>query len=239
LSPPVINIPWEVWGPQSTRWFEECISTDWQHAIYGLRTVESVSVPKRKDRNVAASGPSSPPTQPANPPIFSGAASARVTYKSAVQAIEGSSLTMTVDVTEESITTDDQLPSIQEDSANEDEESDDHNLANGIPRERNLLRIRDFNPYSFTRAFEPFGSEASNGKGKYKARWRAPRLVTESSKTCVKGVFTRDIESSLPYMEVVSEDTFEVTDVMMDDCRLLLLKRGQGGKLKRVEVLMM
>ena len=37
-------------------------------------------------------------------------------------------------------------------------------------------------------------------------------------------MFTKDIISSLPYVEVVSEQTFEVTDVMMDDCRMLLLK---------------
>ena len=133
---------------------------------------------------------------------------------------------MTVDVTEESVTTDDQLASTQEDSADENEESEDDNVMNLIPRvpmERSLLRIRDFNPYSFTNVSD-FGSETFNGKGKHKARWRAPRLVTETSKTSAKGVFTRDIESSLPYMEVVSEDTFEVTDVMMDDCRLLLLE---------------
>jgi len=52
-------------------------------------------------------------------------------------------------------------------------------------------------------------------------------------------VFKKDIVSWLPYTEVVSEETFEVTDVMMDDCRLLLLKRGQMGKLESVEVLMM
>jgi hypothetical protein len=225
---PGVNIPWEVWGPQSTRWFEECISTDWQHAIYGLRTVESIRVPKRRDRNFTTPGPSSPPTQPANLSIAS-SNSTKVTYKSvAVQATERSFSATTVDVTEESVTTDDQLPSTQEDSADENEESEDDNVTNLIPRvpmERSLLRIRDFNPYSFTKVSD-FGSETLNGKGKHKARWRAPRLVTETSKTSAKGVFTRDIESSLPYMEVVSEDTFEVTDVMMDDCRLLLLEVG-------------
>ena len=225
---PGVNIPWEVWGPQSTRWFEECISTDWQHAIYGLRTVESIKVPKRRDRNFTTSGPPSLPTQAAIPSTAS-SNSTKVTYKSvAIQATEGSSSVTTVDVTEESVTTDDQMPSTREDSTNEDEESEDDNVTNLIPRvpmERSLLRIRDFNPYSFTKVSD-FGSETLNGKGKHKARWRAPRLVTETSKTSAKGVFTRDIESSLPYMEVVSEDTFEVTDVMMDDCRLLLLEVG-------------
>ena len=140
---------------------------------------------------------------------------------------------MTVDITEESVTTYDQLPT-QENSADENEESEDDNVTNLIPRvpmERSLLRIRDFNPYSFTKVSD-FGPETMDGKGKHKARWHAPRLVTETSKTSAKGVFTRDIESSLPYMEVVSEDTFEVTDVMMDDCRLLLLEVGSSFFLK-------
>ena len=223
---PGVNIPWEVWGPQSTRWFEECISTDWQHAIYGLRTVECIRVPKRRDRNFTTPGPSSPLAQPANRSVAS-SNSTKVTYKSvAVQATEGSSSATTVDVTEESVITVDQLPSTREDSADENEESEDDNvLIPRVPVERSMLRIRDFNPYSFTKVSD-FGSETLNGKGKHKARWRAPRLVTETSKTSAKGVFTRDIESSLPYMEVVSEDTFEVTDVMMDDCRLLLLEVG-------------
>ena len=208
---PGVYIPWEVWGPQSTRWFEECI-TDWQHAIYGLRTVESVGVTKWRDGD-SNTNLSSPPTQPGNLSMPNGPTSNGVAYKSvAVQATEGSSATM-VDVVEE-------LPSIQDDDANENA-----GIAAGsnvTPRERSLLRIRDFNPYSFPNEFHRL--ETLNGKGKHKARWRAPRLVTESSTTSVKGVFKHDIESSLPYMEVVSEDTFEVTDVMMDDCRLLLLK---------------
>jgi hypothetical protein len=220
-----VTIPWEVWGPQSTRWFEECISTDWQHAIYGLRTVESIKVPKRRDRNFTTPAPSSP-TQPANPSIASSdwTNSTKVIYKSvAIQATEGSSSVMSVDITEESVTRDDPLFSTQESNTDDSEDDIVTNFIPRVPMERSLLRIRDFNPYSFTEVSD-FGSEILNGKGKHKARWRAPRLVTETSKTSAKGVFTRDIESSLPYMEVVSEDTFEVTDVMMDDCRLLLLE---------------
>ncbi|KAF8802264.1 hypothetical protein BYT27DRAFT_7244898 [Phlegmacium glaucopus] len=230
-----VFVPWEVWGPQSTRWFEECLSTDWQHAIYGLRTVESICYTKRRGLNFTTTRPPPPATQPGNPSKSNGTTSNKPIYKSVmVQATEGPTSAMAVNSAEESVTTSDQLPSTQEDSPNE--ESEDSQVANAFLGERNFLRIRDFNPYSFTRVSEP---DTSNGKGKHKARWRAPRLVTETSKTSVKGVFTRDIESSLPYMEVISEDAFEVTDVMMDDCRLLLLQRGQGGKLNRVEVLMM
>jgi hypothetical protein len=62
------------------------------------------------------------------------------------------------------------------------------------------------------------------GQGKASKSWSRRRVVREPSTTPVKGVFKQDIVSSLPYTEVVSEETFEVTDVMMDDCRLLLLK---------------
>jgi hypothetical protein len=55
-------------------------------------------------------------------------------------------------------------------------------------------------------------------------QWGKRRVVREPSVTPVRGVFKRDVVSWLPYTEVVSEETFEVTDVMMDDCRLLLLK---------------
>ncbi|CAA7268241.1 unnamed protein product [Cyclocybe aegerita] len=60
-SSPVQPIPWEVWGPKNTRWFEECLSTDWQHAIYGLRTVESVRL------RLGPDGGLSPTTAPHTP----------------------------------------------------------------------------------------------------------------------------------------------------------------------------
>ena len=33
---------WHEWGPLNTRWFQDLLSTNWQHAIHGLRTVECV-----------------------------------------------------------------------------------------------------------------------------------------------------------------------------------------------------
>jgi hypothetical protein len=128
---------------------------------------------------------------------------------------------------------------------NPNNNNDGGNGGAGVPpNQRRYLRIRDFNPYSFTSTAEAFGgserhTHTTKGKGKQKTRWNVPRLVTAPSTTPVKGVFVHDIVSSLPYMEVISQDTFEVTDVMMDDARLLLLKRGLAGKLKRVDVLMM
>jgi hypothetical protein len=54
--------------------------------------------------------------------------------------------------------------------------------------------------------------------------WRSPKVVTEVSRVPVNGVFKYDIMSSLPYVETVSDETYDVTDVMMDDSRVLLLK---------------
>lgn len=51
-----------------------------------------------------------------------------------------------------------------------------------------------------------------------------PRLISDTTTLKTRGVFEHDIVSSLPYVEVVSEETFEVTDVMMDECRVVLLK---------------
>jgi hypothetical protein len=86
------------------------------------------------------------------------------------------------------------------------------------------LRLRDFNPYSVKQRLAE--QQFIDKKGKKKMDWREPYVVTERSTMDVKGIFKHDITSWLPYVEVVSEETFEVTDVMMDDCRLLLLRVG-------------
>ena len=235
--PPDVSIPWDIWGPESTRWFEECLSTDWQHAIYGLRTVESVS-PKGNNIFPPGTGPfyadaavqvdeTSAPSAPAVPSDSQGvfiAPSAAPAYPG-VDA--GVSANPPVNNNTTTVTT--------FNNNNPNNNPNNHNGMNGPPaaalpqNQRRYLRLRDFNPYSFTSTAEAFGGSerhvhASKGKGKQKALWNMPRLVTAPSTTPVKGVFEHDIVSSLPYMEVTSQDTFEVTDVMMDDARLLLLK---------------
>lgn len=200
-SPAAVYVPWEVWGPQSTRWFEECLSTDWQHAIYGLRTVESIIANKksRPARHLSpgvslsavgnGTGAPHPPTQ--------------THVHMSMQVDSGPSSPMSA-------------AERQDNAAGEAHE--------GPRDQRRLLRIRDFNPYSLAQSAAEATEGNSKGKGKNKNRWRASRLVTEPSTTPVHGVFKQDIVSWLPYTEVVSEESFEVTDVMMDDCRLLLLK---------------
>lgn len=196
------NIPWDVWGPQNTRWFNGNWRTDWQHATYGLRTADSVRVRKRS----STSGKSKPNTQ---------------------NQVE-----------------------IESDSASDFEldeeigfggEEDEAEIFNDGPGPLRILRVRDYNSYSITQASEYLGNGvdptrvdtehplfkcgAWNGKGKARAPGNSRlRVVTEPSITSVHGVYKEDIKSCLPYVEVLSKEKFDVTDVMLDDRRLLLLK---------------
>jgi hypothetical protein len=65
------------------------------------------------------------------------------------------------------------------------------------------------------------------------------RVVMEPSTVRVQDAFEKDVTSSLPYMEVESEEVFEVTGVMMDGERILLPKKGEGGQLEEIDVLIM
>ena len=127
-------IPWEIWGPHNTRWFSENISTDWQHALHGYRTIE---VMDPEPSNTTAPLVSQP-----------------------------------------------------------------------------KLRVRDFNPYALA-SMKVDGDDCKSQRG---------RVVREPSTIPAREVFAQDVVSHLPYREIVSEETFDVTDVMMDDSRILLLK---------------
>lgn len=246
-------VPWEVWGPSSTRWFEECLSTDWQHAIYGLRAVESVEVSKmaaerqfpihtwptgrqadedegRDDTDTASTAAS----QGVQTFIGSGAAASTST------GVGTASTTTTAGVHG---TQNPPVPPLATGGAGggagmvggaapANAGTQPQNLAAlagalAAParRERRFLRLRDFNPYAQTKAarLETRDHAVFKGKGKIRSLWRAPKVVKEMSRVNTGGVFKYDIMSSLPYVETVSDETFDVTDVMMDDSRLLLL----------------
>ncbi|KAF8879650.1 hypothetical protein CPB84DRAFT_1817387 [Gymnopilus junonius] len=234
----VQTVPWDVWGPQSTRWFEECLSTDWQHAVYGLRTVESLDPAKH------AKLPS-PFDEIIEQHLHQAASEPSQTPSYASVGIQTGSPTNGVIASPSSDVVNDgppQLNGVASSSFTDSSSSHHASVGNQADRSRRrYLRLRDFNPYSFERAVDLSDKRNVKGKGKSERTtlWRRPRLVVEPSTTDVKGVFKNDIVSSLPYMEIISEEAFEVTDVMMDDCRLLLLKRGESGKLKQVDVLMM
>ncbi|KAE9408016.1 hypothetical protein BT96DRAFT_971050 [Gymnopus androsaceus JB14] len=230
---PILPIPWEVWGPQSTRWFRECLSKDWQHSIYGLRTVDCVLDRAGLD-----------------------------------------SLIHREDAGKESVSSDDD--SVNEDNDGEDSDAEDFVFINDVAISAGdiesshmgragplpkFLRVRDFNPYSVSKATEelamdveeppspPISLSSSTSSHSHlcdgqevshdivRDRGGYQRVVTGPSKVNVRGVFRKNIVSCLPYVEVVSEDTFSANEVMLDDCRLLLLKRGRRGKLKSINIL--
>ncbi|KJA25538.1 hypothetical protein HYPSUDRAFT_37528 [Hypholoma sublateritium FD-334 SS-4] len=253
--PPNTKIPWDVWGPQSTRWFEECRSTDWQHAIYGLRSVDSIDPNHNMHRSNTVNINPMPP--PANTLVAATTSRGTGSGSSSILALSSqpnghtggavassSSAATTADspvgqATLQALETSeagDQSQGQGEGTAPAPEEHADDD--SDAPPTRRYLRMRDFNPYVFVDG-ESTSVCSAKAKKIDEAAWREPHLVTEPSTMHVKGVFTKDIVSALPYMEIISKDMFEVTDVMMDDCRLLLLQRGEAGKLKRVEVLML
>lgn len=231
-----VIVPWDVWGPQSTRWFEECLSTDWQHAVYGTRAVESVR-------------PENHPEYVKSPAV--------VLNTSDVDAGPSTAATSTSNQDQDPATH--AGPSQQTDSqplqddAGGDDDADNQDGRSSSPQR--FLRIRNFNPFVFKdrdllqnglsspesedEFFDREIAHVAEYRGRSRiisrrkqramdrprvARWDKPRLVTQPSTTPVKGVFSHDIMSWLPYTEVISENTYEVTDVMMDDSRLLLLK---------------
>ncbi|KAJ7869197.1 hypothetical protein B0H14DRAFT_3440898 [Mycena olivaceomarginata] len=240
-------VPWDAWGPAHTRWFDEALSTDWQHALYGLKTVECID-------------PANPPRPvPANPgevgarfdddgdggaggasQAEAGAASQQHEGRGAIHTVADLLNGVAFDVVDDDCVDELMRPRPRPSQAN--------------------LRIRDYNPHSLLLSpeeeAEALGApspeaaaedETGKGKGKGKEKAREPacefqwtrRIVTTSSTTPSRGVFVKDIVSSLPYSEVVSKEKFKVTDVMMDHCRVLLMQRGQAGRLKGIDVLTM
>ncbi|KAJ6495322.1 hypothetical protein C8R45DRAFT_167378 [Mycena sanguinolenta] len=224
----VQTIPWDEWGPQNTRWFDERLSTDWQHALYGLKTIECIT-PSDLQRPVAATVGDA------------GAPFDEVDYDDPDPALVDPQTLPTVTHLLNGVAFD----------VVDDERVDISGLRRA-PVQRSL-RIRDYNPHSLRFLSEETTSGTDenrvdrevNGKGKGKGTATdcepkgTRRIVTTPSRTPSRGVFLNDIISSLPYSEVVSTEKFDVTDVMMDHRRVLLMQRGKAGKLKGIDVLTM
>ena len=139
---------WHEWGPQNTRWFQDLLSTNWQHAIHGLRTVECVPVGERNG-DVHAHG----------------------------------------------------------------HQHWEHTTGT------HKLRIRDFNPNIIRGAIAAKRGGKEDGD---KNKWKV--VATKNSVENTKNVFEEEIWSALPYREVVTEETVQVAEVMMDESRILLIK---------------
>lgn len=139
---------WEEWGPQNTRWFQDQLSTNWQHAIHGLRTVECVPVGERNgDAHVHG------------------------------------------------------------------HQHWEHTTGT------HKLRIRDFNPNVVR---DTVAVKRDGRKDKDKNKWKV--VTAKDTVENTANVFEEEIWSALPYREVVTEETVQVAEVMMDECRILLIK---------------
>ncbi|GAW05157.1 hypothetical protein LENED_006997 [Lentinula edodes] len=230
-----IPIPWEAWGPQNTRWFLEHLSKDWQRSIYGLRTADCVV-----DR----------------------AALEGLLHRDDSRDLNGNSEYRHGDSDSDNEDNGGDESDEDEDAFIFDEAAGDIESQLGctstLPK---FLRIRDFNPYSISKALEEeeeipgtqdpplprtpcspsYDVQEIGGCSPDMIRDRGGyrRVVNGPTKVNVRGVFRENIVSCLPYVEVISKDTFNVNEIMMDDCRLLLIKRGRGQKLKTINVLTM
>ncbi|KAF8830480.1 hypothetical protein HHX47_DHR2000810 [Lentinula edodes] len=215
-----LPIPWEAWGPQNTRWFLEHLSKDWQRSIYGLRTADCVV-----DR----------------------AALEGLLHRDGSRDLSGNSENRHGD-------SDSDNEGNGGDESDEDEDAFIFDEAVGdiesqlgctstLPK---FLRVRDFNPYSISKALEEeeeipgtqdpplprtpcspsYDVQEIGGCSPDMIRDRGGyrRVVNGPTKVNVRGVFRENIVSCLPYVEVISKDTFNVNEIMMDDCRLLLIK---------------
>ncbi|PFH48704.1 hypothetical protein AMATHDRAFT_149261 [Amanita thiersii Skay4041] len=124
-----------------------------------------------------------------------------------------------------------------------DEDDEAEELDNGLGL-RSVLRVRDFNPCAVAMAKYQMSKHSvfetsTTMSGRTANSGEHFRFVTEPSIIPSYGVFQHDIRSSLPYTEILSRETFDVTDVLLDDRRILLLKRGKQGDLKSIDVLTM
>ncbi|KIY64642.1 hypothetical protein CYLTODRAFT_425006 [Cylindrobasidium torrendii FP15055 ss-10] len=194
-------VPWDAWGPPNTRWFRECLVTDWQHALHGMRTVESIT--------------------------------AKV-WKGQPKETMEVALVDEIDNEGEEDCVDPGADVVVDYGATIEPASPD--LMPVLIPSRRFLRIRDYNPCVVRMVEEQLGGRSGKMETGPMRTWKVCR---EPSVCKAQGAFKDDITSSLPYVESVSRSAFDMTDVMMDDCRVLLLKRTRGGRLLGIDVLTM
>jgi hypothetical protein len=87
---------------------------------------------------------------------------------------------------------------------------------NAIGASDRRLRLMDFNPYALA-------TSVSDDDAALEA-WQKGKAVTETSCIPAGSFFMRNVESRLPYREVVTEESFDLTEVMMDANQIVLLK---------------
>ncbi|KAK7451230.1 hypothetical protein VKT23_012568 [Stygiomarasmius scandens] len=241
---PVYHIPWEVWGPKNTRWFRECFSKDWQHSVYGLRTIECVTDINAVDGThdgpeggIREADDEDSDTDEDN----MGMQNSAEQISSGIRNAGTSDFNLSASIL--------MPPTSNLESRTRSRRSHQPTLKH--------LRMRDFNPYNISRALDHWKRDVrdeggggdpavwhdysepqgiANGKNpawddKYSTK-RQRRIIIGKSTVEVCGVFKSNIVSQLPYVEVVTEREYDTTEVMMDDCRLLLLK----GSKREIEI---
>jgi len=90
------------------------------------------------------------------------------------------------------------------------------------------LRVLDFNPYSIS-------TSNLQDEGLLED-WQKGKIITECLRTAAGTLFAKDVESYLPYREVITKDCFVLSDVMIDDCRIVL-KKDNGEKMPTLTVM--
>ena len=94
-------------------------------------------------------------------------------------------------------------------------------LGDGMPAP---IIVRDFNPYAVrsARALASTGGQSQQGNwNKRLPNGNRMSLKVEDSILTAGSIFKEDVWSSLPYVEIVTQDEYQYDGVMMDDERIL------------------
>jgi len=91
--------------------------------------------------------------------------------------------------------------------------------------------VRDFNPYAVSAARALATENGQSEQGNWSQQLPNGNRMTlnvENSVLTAGFIFKEDVRSSLPYVEVVTQDEYHYGNVMMDDQRILGLKVSLG-----------
>ncbi|KAL4079588.1 hypothetical protein J3A83DRAFT_1128178 [Scleroderma citrinum] len=116
-----------------------------------------------------------------------------------------------------------------------------------FPTEPRRLLVRDFNPSLLF--FKPplkVVAEEMGGEEEYRSEERGISISAVGSPgsglsihSGVTRPFAEPLGKGLPHREVISKESFNAAEVMMDEGRILLFSRREGKDLLRVEILIM
>jgi hypothetical protein len=84
--------------------------------------------------------------------------------------------------------------------------------------------VRDFNPYAVRAARSLASASGQSQQGNWNKRLPNGNMMflkVEASVLTAGSMFKEDVWSSLPYVEIVTQDGYQYNGVMMDDERIL------------------